>query len=204
MLLTRLPLTPKSAFDLHVLSLPPAFVLSQDQTLRFNEIDRLYLVTLDEVTPSSTPEPSRVWMSRLYVSSKRKPPKSRSDRLSAVPQDLAVHVSLSSYSIFKERGTKVPKTVARTDKATTRISPGRELSPIERSTRAKSLAAGGSAALVGERFIVGGLSPCQQRVSEIFKRQLFPQKRWSFSPESTRALRHSSVMLDQSRMEGES
>ena len=34
MLLTRLPLTPKSALDLHVLSLPPAFVLSQDQTLK--------------------------------------------------------------------------------------------------------------------------------------------------------------------------
>ena len=27
---------PKPAFDLHVLSMPPAFVLSQDQTLRFN------------------------------------------------------------------------------------------------------------------------------------------------------------------------
>ena len=34
MLLTRLPLPPKRAFDLHVLSLPPAFVLSQDQTLK--------------------------------------------------------------------------------------------------------------------------------------------------------------------------
>ena len=38
MLLTRSPLvpTPKggSSFDLHVLSTPPAFVLSQDQTLR--------------------------------------------------------------------------------------------------------------------------------------------------------------------------
>ena len=34
MLLTRLPLSPKRAFDLHVLSLPPAFVLSQDQTLK--------------------------------------------------------------------------------------------------------------------------------------------------------------------------
>jgi hypothetical protein len=33
-LLTRLPLSPKRAFDLHVLSLPPAFVLSQDQTLK--------------------------------------------------------------------------------------------------------------------------------------------------------------------------
>ncbi len=38
MLLTRLPLTPKDAFDLHVLSLPPAFVLSQDQTLMLEEI----------------------------------------------------------------------------------------------------------------------------------------------------------------------
>ena len=40
MLLTRSPLSPKSAstswipFDLHVLSTPPAFILSQDQTLQ--------------------------------------------------------------------------------------------------------------------------------------------------------------------------
>jgi len=33
-LLTRPPLGPKAPFDLHVLSTPPAFVLSQDQTLR--------------------------------------------------------------------------------------------------------------------------------------------------------------------------
>jgi hypothetical protein len=35
-LLTRAPLCIATAFDLHVLSLPPAFVLSQDQTLKFN------------------------------------------------------------------------------------------------------------------------------------------------------------------------
>ena len=39
-LLTRPPLTkqPKSfgSFDLHVLSMPPAFILSQNQTLKFN------------------------------------------------------------------------------------------------------------------------------------------------------------------------
>ena len=34
MLLTRLPLLIAEAFDLHVLGLPPAFVLSQDQTLK--------------------------------------------------------------------------------------------------------------------------------------------------------------------------
>jgi hypothetical protein len=33
-LLTRPPLTPKGPLDLHVLGTPPAFVLSQDQTLR--------------------------------------------------------------------------------------------------------------------------------------------------------------------------
>ena len=38
MLLTRLPLTPKCPLDLHVLSLPPAFVLSQDQTLKFETL----------------------------------------------------------------------------------------------------------------------------------------------------------------------
>ncbi len=36
MLLTRAPLY-KIAFDLHVLSMPPAFVLSQDQTLRLDD-----------------------------------------------------------------------------------------------------------------------------------------------------------------------
>ena len=38
MLLTRLPLPIAEAFDLHVLGLPPAFVLSQDQTLKLYEI----------------------------------------------------------------------------------------------------------------------------------------------------------------------
>ncbi len=37
-LLTRLPLTPKGSLDLHVLGLPPAFVLSQDQTLKLEEV----------------------------------------------------------------------------------------------------------------------------------------------------------------------
>ena len=36
------------ALDLHVLSLPPAFVLSQDQTLKLDEFNRLYLIAFDE------------------------------------------------------------------------------------------------------------------------------------------------------------
>ena len=35
-LLTRPPLGISTSFDLHVLGMPPAFVLSQDQTLEFN------------------------------------------------------------------------------------------------------------------------------------------------------------------------
>ena len=41
-LLTRPPLTPKGALDLHVLSLPPAFNLSHDQTLQFNLAMKLF------------------------------------------------------------------------------------------------------------------------------------------------------------------
>ena len=37
MLLSRLPLRIATALDLHVLGLPPAFALSQDQTLKLDE-----------------------------------------------------------------------------------------------------------------------------------------------------------------------
>ena len=37
--------------DLHVLSLPPAFALSQDQTLKLDEIDLGRSFTFDEVHP---------------------------------------------------------------------------------------------------------------------------------------------------------
>lgn len=43
-LLTRPPLTPKGSLDLHVLGLPPAFVLSQNQTLK---LKRRYQRILD-------------------------------------------------------------------------------------------------------------------------------------------------------------
>ena len=37
MLLTRAPLGPKTSFDLHVLRMPPAFVLSHNQTLKLSK-----------------------------------------------------------------------------------------------------------------------------------------------------------------------
>ena len=45
MLLTRAPLY-KIAFDLHVLSMPPAFVLSQDQTLRLDVLTKQSLLSV--------------------------------------------------------------------------------------------------------------------------------------------------------------
>ena len=47
-LLTRPPLVPKDPFDLHVLGLPPAFILSQDQTLKLKSSEELIL----DVEPS--------------------------------------------------------------------------------------------------------------------------------------------------------
>ena len=40
MLLTRSPLSPKTSFDLHVLGMPPAFVLSHNQTLKLSKLDK--------------------------------------------------------------------------------------------------------------------------------------------------------------------
>ena len=56
-LLTRPPLHPKVPSDLHVLGLPPAFILSQDQTLK---LKRLYSVSLTSNLCTS-PYPSRIW-----------------------------------------------------------------------------------------------------------------------------------------------
>ena len=55
MLLTRLPLDSKEAsflllsFDLHVLSTPPAFVLSQDQTLHDRSFVWLFIALLAQI-----------------------------------------------------------------------------------------------------------------------------------------------------------
>ena len=43
MLLTRAPLPIARELDLHVLGLPPAFILSQDQTLKLNLIPLLLM-----------------------------------------------------------------------------------------------------------------------------------------------------------------
>ena len=56
MLLTRAPLDPKISFDLHVLSMPPAFVLSQDQTLKLNGLinnNKIYIF-LHKILVTST------------------------------------------------------------------------------------------------------------------------------------------------------
>ena len=46
------------AFDLHVLSLPPAFVLSQDQTLKFNVLPYPLLRSGEERDPVTNYRPT--------------------------------------------------------------------------------------------------------------------------------------------------
>ena len=104
--------SPCGALDLHVLSLPPAFALSQDQTLKLDEIDLGKSQRFDEVPPLNIREacaPKTV----KGVDLKRVPPKSLIrppfeqdfSRRQAVRRDSAVHVSLSSDLPFKQPGT---------------------------------------------------------------------------------------------------
>jgi hypothetical protein len=81
-------------FDLHVLSLPPAFALSQDQTLRFDE--RLFrLVTaIQFLTEFTSIDCSTVYVSFL----KRSPPKSLRPVRRPVRKNLAAYVSLSVFT----------------------------------------------------------------------------------------------------------
>src|SRR3990172_3914249 len=74
---------PKGAFsfDLHVLGTPPAFVLSQDQTLRFfSNIQRLTCATQKRVNPGR-------------MSSQQPKPLNRQ----------GLHARQARYSVFKER-----------------------------------------------------------------------------------------------------
>ncbi len=53
MLRTRSPLGPKTAFDLHVLGMPPTFILSQDQTLHDESLLRFRRSVLVETVCQS-------------------------------------------------------------------------------------------------------------------------------------------------------
>ena len=124
MLLSRLPLRIATALDLHVLGLPPAFALSQDQTLKLDENFTRLITTFDEV-PLLCARDEREHDLRLTRSTsacskgvdlKRRPPKSlpwpRPFRKKPKPspfeeaarKDSAVHVSLSSDSLVKHPG----------------------------------------------------------------------------------------------------
>jgi hypothetical protein len=71
---------------LHVLSLPPAFALSQDQTLKLDENSIRQITTFDEVPPpphfkmlhpTSRPARQNTQRTEIGVDLKRVPPKSR-------------------------------------------------------------------------------------------------------------------------------
>src|SRR6056297_66784 len=83
-LLTRPPLDPKVSLDLHVLGLPPAFVLSQDQTLKLKRYIIAFLTVeplhIHRMTLLTSPG---VFLCLMYSSftRKQKPPNSEADTL---------------------------------------------------------------------------------------------------------------------------
>jgi hypothetical protein len=104
--------------DLHVLSLPPAFALSQDQTLKldlnFEPADHNVLTRSHHFPPTEVDELPAIHIAgNDGVTLKRVPPKSFVRPRSEKPKlfkcetrkDSAVHVSLSSSSLVKQPGT---------------------------------------------------------------------------------------------------
>src|SRR4051812_28988276 len=100
--------------DLHVLSLPPAFALSQDQTLKLDLklLNRL-ITTFDEVPPYLSPaihiaDDDGVTFKTCTAEVFRpaSTPENRSSQAIETRKDSAVHVSLSSSSLVKQPGSK--------------------------------------------------------------------------------------------------
>ena len=89
--------SPRGALDLHVLSLPPAFVLSQDQTLKFNLKDPIptghVLVKLEDRTLLKRPRLLSTSSKRIRLPLKKRPPPrqpaSRPSSRSGAPQNQA-------------------------------------------------------------------------------------------------------------------
>ncbi len=91
----------KGALDLHVLSLPPAFVLSQDQTLMFRDLILALWSRLNRREHSHPPDQQNQPDDCNFLS-KRDPPKSRTD---PIPRRVPDPASLcrprfSFFSIF--------------------------------------------------------------------------------------------------------
>jgi hypothetical protein len=112
--------------DLHVLSLPPAFALSQDQTLKldlnFEPADHNVLTRSHHFSSTEVDELPAIHIAgNDGVTLKRVPPKSFVRSRSKKPKlfkcetrkDSAVHVSLSSSSLVKQPGTDVAPTFQR-------------------------------------------------------------------------------------------
>jgi hypothetical protein len=89
--------SPCGAFDLHVLSLPPAFVLSQDQTLKFN------------VLPEGSEIPSLITLSDLRRNSELATAETfmRCSRRSETRVSAAAGVSLSNQTMHRTRDLAV-------------------------------------------------------------------------------------------------
>ena len=150
---------------MHVLSLPPAFVLSQDQTLKLRRLD--WLLVTHESTRTFTPH--RLHDAGNFLS-KRDPPKSRSNHASLAgygfSRTLPPTFLFLQYSIVKE---PTPQTRCR-GPCCFWLGPGRvsltRLSWISQGRTSWSPAARRPRC---GAYIVGGLFGCQHRSCRFFE-----------------------------------
>src|SRR5690606_34856215 len=99
--------SPCGALDLHVLSLPPAFVLSQDQTLKFRELELAFWSRMNRREHSHLAFDTEASKRNVTSLSKREPPKSLygtfDPKVLSSASTLPPTFLFLQYSVFKER-----------------------------------------------------------------------------------------------------
>ena len=149
--------TRRWAFDLHVLSLPPAFVLSQDQTLKLKNSKsanptrhNIHAQPSSRTSrrvpdPQHPPQPQRTGQTpqtrkrdRRRISLARA--SQRKVRLSANRKDTAAHVSLPSDEIVKQHRTPqgCPEKPSPANKRKTKKTTTHPANPARRSDQAST------------------------------------------------------------------
>ena len=153
---------------MHVLSLPPAFVLSQDQTLKLNKtlIGFWSRMNRREHFTPRCPKASIVTFSRNVIRQSlvwnRSPFRTFEFR-----EHSAAHVSLSS--IFSFQRTDIANAISwaclrlASDPVECRSRGSLDLDQLSRNSEANFFVASSVAAVVDEAYIGGGPSECQQR-----------------------------------------
>ena len=171
--------SPEGALDLHVLSLPPAFVLSQDQTLMFRDLILALWSRLNRREHSHPPDQQNQPDDCNFLS-KRDPPKSRTD---PIPRRVPDPASLcrprfSFFSIFNCQRSDVTDATSGPSAFRLRArSSVAHAALYDFSNKAEPQRRQRRAALVGEAYIGRTAAECQRPIPTFlnFLRHAFPR-----------------------------